>query len=264
MPLISIVMSVYNETESRLKSAIEHILNQTYKSFEFIIINDASSPYIETLLESYQSPKIIIIKNETNLGLTQSLIKGISTASGKYIARIDSDDYCLPDRLEKQLNFMENNPEYVLCGSNYEEIFNNIKTSPKVKLISNYKNIQKSLSSFNPFAHSTLFFRKDAYDQIGGYNPNIRYAQDYDLNIRLLKIGKGENLNDVLVVRNIDANCISMKKAKAQKLSALKTMTHAYILHGGGIKFLYYYVKTLTSLIYPYSRRFKLNTQEIK
>ena len=263
-PLISVVMSIHNEHPDRLKNAILHVLKQTYSNFEFIIINDGSQSYIKDILESFKDHRIKIINNEINLGLTKSLIKGIKEASGKYIARIDSDDFCQPERLEKQLTFMETNPEYVLCGSNYEEIFNKVKLPPKVKFITNYKNIQKSLSSFNPFAHSTLFFHKNAYNQIGGYNPSIKYAQDYDLNVRLLKIGRGENLNDILVVRNIDANCISIKKSRSQKLSALKTMTRAFILHGGNSNFLYYYFKTLISLFLTHHKRFNLCSREIK
>ena len=118
-PLISVLMPVYNG-EKYLQEAIDSILDQTYANFEFIIINDGSTDATEQIILSYQDNRIKYIKNDQNLRLIKSLNKGIDLAEGKYIARMDADDISVPVRLEKQLEFMETNPEVGLLGSYYK------------------------------------------------------------------------------------------------------------------------------------------------
>ena len=101
-PLVSIIMSVYN-SEDYLKEAIDSILGQTYANLEFIIIDDASTDRSLDIVKSYNDKRILLIKNEVNIGLAASLNKGIEIARGKYIARMDSDDISLPERCEKQV-----------------------------------------------------------------------------------------------------------------------------------------------------------------
>src|SRR6187397_2012165 len=104
-PLVTVLMSVYN-AEKYLREAIDSILNQTYRNFEFIIINDASTDGSEAIINSYKDERIRLISNSQNLRLTASLNKGIDLAKGKYIARMDADDASLPERLQKQVTFM--------------------------------------------------------------------------------------------------------------------------------------------------------------
>ena len=115
-PTISIVMPVYN-CENYLHEAIKSILEQTYTDFEFIIINDGSEDNSEDIILSYADPRIIYIKNDKNMKIVKTLNKGISLSRGKYIARMDADDICYRDRLEKQLSFMEKHKDIDLCGS---------------------------------------------------------------------------------------------------------------------------------------------------
>src|SRR5690606_12236021 len=120
-PEISVVMSVYNE-ETYLRSAIESVLNQTFKDFEFIIFNDCSTDKTVDILKEFEAKdnRIILFEKPINKGFkgfVENLNIGISKARGKYIARMDADDYCLPDRFEKQFNFLEENPEVFLTGS---------------------------------------------------------------------------------------------------------------------------------------------------
>ena len=114
---ISVVMPVFNTPVSFLKEAVDSIINQTFKDFEFIIIDDGSTGSCREYLESLSDPRIRIIHNEKNLGITKSLNIGLREASGKYIARMDADDISIPLRLEKQFAFMESNPDIILCGS---------------------------------------------------------------------------------------------------------------------------------------------------
>ncbi len=125
IPLISVVMPVYN-SEKYLEEAINSILNQTFTDFEFIILNDGSTDKTEDIILSYSDSRILYIKNKTNLQIVKTLNKGIELASGKYIARMDSDDISSPERFEKLIEFMENNHEIDIC-STWLETFGNRK-----------------------------------------------------------------------------------------------------------------------------------------
>jgi len=115
-PKISVIMSVYNG-EKYLREAIESILNQTFRDFEFIIINDGSTDKTSEILSSYNDPRIVIINNKRNIGLTKSLNKGLKMVKGEYIARQDADDVSLPERLERMVNFLDMNRDVGLLGS---------------------------------------------------------------------------------------------------------------------------------------------------
>src|SRR5690606_1184748 len=111
-----IILPAYN-AEKYLAEAIESILNQSFKDFEFIIINDGSKDRTEDVILSYNDPRIVYLNNEANLGLIDKLNKGFNIARGKYIARMDADDISSPERLYIQYQFLENNPDYVICSS---------------------------------------------------------------------------------------------------------------------------------------------------
>ena len=119
MELVSVLMCVYNTKKEYLQEAIDSILNQTHRNIEFIIINDCSTlSETNILLDSYADPRIKVIKNEVNLGLTKSLIKGIDCCTARYIARMDSDDIAYVNRIEKQLAYMKKY-EFGVIGSYY-------------------------------------------------------------------------------------------------------------------------------------------------
>src|SRR3989344_5781814 len=115
---ISVLMPAYN-ARKYIGEAIESILNQTFKDFEFIIINDCSTDKTKKIIEEYanKDARIKLINNATNLGLTKSLNIGLKEARGEYVARLDADDVALPERLEKQYEFMEKNKETTLVGA---------------------------------------------------------------------------------------------------------------------------------------------------
>src|ERR1017187_7276972 len=115
-PYITVLMPVYNAAPF-LREAIDSILNQTFKNFELLIINDGSTDNCEEIILTYKDPRIRYIKNETNIKLISTLNKGIKLSKGKYIVRMDADDISFPDRIEKQVNYMETNPAIALCGT---------------------------------------------------------------------------------------------------------------------------------------------------
>lgn len=117
---VTVLMSMYNTPLEQLKLAIESILQQTYKDFEFLIINDAASKQCVELVKSYDDNRINLINNEVNLGLEKSLNKGLKLAKGNYIIRMDTDDIAYQNRIEKQIEFIKKHSEYSIVGSKAE------------------------------------------------------------------------------------------------------------------------------------------------
>ena len=226
-PTISVIMSVYNTEKEFLKEAIDSILNQTFKDFEFIIINDFSNQETTNYLSTFKDNRIIIINNPTNLGLTKSLNIALKQARGKYIARMDSDDVSLPTRLEKQYSFMENHPEYAVIGCNFEEYYSH--KVRKVNFSDNQEIMRTRMLFYNQgIAHPTTFFRKSFLDDNKiTYDENIKKAQDYAMWVNILnnqgKIGK---LDEVLFKYRIHPNQITSSSFNNQMFYEQMTMNN--------------------------------------
>jgi len=198
-PKISVIMSVYNG-QKYLKHSIESILNQTFKDFEFIIINDYSIDNTQKIIESYKDQRIILINNRKNLGLPKSLNIGLNKSSGKYIARMDADDISLPHRLEAQYNFLEKNKQIGLIGGQVEKIdSSNNSIGYKKSRPQDLDIIKFWIITKNPLVHPTIFFRKEILKIIGPYNETFIYAQDFELYSRIIKKYKITNLPEVLI-----------------------------------------------------------------
>lgn len=220
MPKVSVVMSVYNG-EKYLAEAIESILNQTFRDFEFIIIDDASVDNSYKILEEYKKKdeRIILLKNEKNLGLTKSLNIGIKKAQGEYIARMDADDISLPKRFEKQVDFLNKNKEISLLGSAIEIIG---KQNLKHQIIFVPSKIKNIFYHHNPLIHSTWMFRREVLDKVN-YDEKYFYAQDYKFLADLIKNKlKFTNLNLKLVKFNLNNNTLSQKKNVLQRYYSLQ------------------------------------------
>ena len=211
--MVSIVMAVYN-TEKYLKEAIDSMLNQTYTNFEFIIINDGSTDSSLEIIESYKDNRILLM-NQTNSGLSTALNNGIKSARGKYIARMDADDISLSYRLEKQTNFLDNNPNIIAVGSS-ADILDEKGTylytrmmetdSQKIK-----KNILNGMFTF----HSSSMFRKDIFEKIGGYDETIKNQfEDKILWYKLAQCGDLTNITEPLIKYRLVPSSISNKTKK--------------------------------------------------
>lgn len=232
---ITVLMAVYNERFEYLKKSIESILDQNFSNFEFLIINDGSTKKecLKILNEYVQKDnRIKIINNERNLGLTKSLNEGLRMAKGKYIARIDSDDIAEKNRLKKQLEFMEENPNYAFCGSWSYIIDKNSNTIGKKRFSTSYKEIKKKILFFNFFTHSSLFFRKDIILENGGYNEKIKKAQDYDLILKISAKYPVANIPEFLCYNREHTNSISSKGKKKQEWYGLISRTRAIFKYG--------------------------------
>ncbi|MFN5442865.1 MAG: glycosyltransferase family 2 protein, partial [Crocinitomicaceae bacterium] len=162
-PDVSVVMPVYNG-EQYLKEAIESILSQTYVNFEFIIINDGSEDNSEEIILSYNDPRIVYIKNLENLKLIKTLNIGFSKAKGKYIARMDADDISLPRRLEKQVDYLERNPDIGVLGTGV--FLKGEKEISKLLYHTDDKSLRFALAFYCPFIHPSVVLRKAVLDHL--------------------------------------------------------------------------------------------------
>ncbi|MCK4437269.1 glycosyltransferase [bacterium] len=198
-PKVTVLMSVYNG-EEYLKEAIDSILNQTFKDFEFVTVNDGSTDRTAEILQSYQDHRIKIINNERNVGLTKSLNKGLKMARGEYVARMDADDISFAERFEKQVGYLNNHPEIALVGTGFEKIDETgqkISSTPGL----NSEGIYYTLTFYNCIVHSSVMFRKKIVLEIGGYDENLAKSQDLDLWHKISRKSKINVLGEVLVKR---------------------------------------------------------------
>jgi glycosyltransferase involved in cell wall biosynthesis len=205
---ISILMSVYND-ESRVSGAIESILNQSFKNFEFLILDDFSTDDTYMVCKGYQKKdnRIKLYRNKENIGLTKSLNFLINQSKFDLIARQDADDKSHKYRLEKQVNFMKS--KLLDATTTIAEISNLKKRRPFIsqflpaRLLINYK---------NPFIHGTLLIKKETISNLGNYDEKFIYAQDYKLFSDLIKNNyKIKILNKALYTLNIENNISSNK-----------------------------------------------------
>jgi len=218
--LISVVMSNYNTEDAYLRTAIESVLNQTYENFEFIIVDDCSTNNSLEIIKSYKDERIIVLENEKNIGITKSLNRGLKIAKGEFVARMDADDICLPERFEKQVEFLSRNPEYIACGTAIEIVGGNkegkiihrnipdIETFRIYLLFGNYPNIAHPTAMFN---HLLLKKYNIEYDE--------RYplAQDYKMWVNCSKYAPCYNLEDVLFRYRLHNAAVSTAKQQYQK-----------------------------------------------
>ena len=196
---ITVLMSVYNG-ENHLEEAIESILKQTFTNFEFIIIDDGSEDTSLKIINNYKDKRISLLKNKQNIGLSASLNNGIKLSKGKYIARMDADDISLPERLEKQYNFMERNTAIGIVGAGYH-IINELGEHMGTYIYpDNPVAIQWKLLAGPVFPHPTVMMRKKILIENNlSYNEEYFVTQDYDLWCKMIQFTKGSNFPEVLI-----------------------------------------------------------------
>lgn len=213
LPVVSVVMSVYNG-ENYLREAIDSVLNQIFYDFEFIIINDGSSDKSLSIIQSYQDKRIFLIDNSENKGLIFSLNKGLEIAKGKYIARMDADDICLPERFDLQVKQFENHPNAMIVGSDYYLLDGDKNTYIKNINDSDY---QKAVLLFTPcFCHPTVMMKNVFKDNHIFYDKNFIHAEDYKLWTDLNAFGDYLNINKPLLKYRHHVSQISNQKNESQ------------------------------------------------
>lgn len=214
-------MPVYN-ADKYLKEAIDSILNQTYTDFEFIIINDCSTDNSMDIIASYSDPRIILINNIKNIGVADTLNKGINLARGKYIVRMDADDISMLHRIERQVAFMEYNNDVGISGS-WVETFNKNKVLHIRKTKVNNDDLKCQLLFFTPFAHSSVIIRTEIFNNYKLlYDPYFARCEDYDLWVKASEITALANINEVLLKYRIHPEQICQKNREEQDADTKK------------------------------------------
>lgn len=195
-PLVSVVLCSYND-ERFLSETIKSILGQSYDKFEFVIWNDGSTDSTEKIALSFNDERIRYFYHE-NTGLGGALRLACTEARGKYIARIDGDDICYPDRLQKEVDFLEHHEDYVLVSGQMQYIDENDKELGSTFICSSDYIVRKRLPYGSTICHPASMFRKTAYDACGGYE-SLRFMEDHLFFQRLLKYGKVYILPDLII-----------------------------------------------------------------
>jgi len=208
MPTVTVLMPVYNG-EKYLKESIESILTQTYTDFEFLIINDGSTDSSKFIVSSYNDTRIRYIEKEKNTGIVDTLNYGLDLASGKYIARMDCDDISLPVRLEKQVIFMDNNPDVGISGT-WAQTFGELSNNDVWKYPESHKDISCALMFNSVLVHSSVIMRKSYLQQYKlTYKTDYIYAEDYDFWVNANACFKLANIPKVLLKYRISYNSTS-------------------------------------------------------
>ena len=194
-PVVSVIMPIYN-CISYIAQAIDSILNQTFTDFELIIIDDCSTDGTAGVVDGYTDKRINFITKPKKTGLVASLNTGLSLAKGQYIARMDGDDISAPERLQKQVDFLVQHRDVMLCGTAYELL----NARQIVSYPAGHDDIKLALLEYCPLGHPTVMICNDfLQDHNLRYNPDFEAAEDYELWTRLIWLGKAANMPDVLL-----------------------------------------------------------------
>ena len=246
--LISVIMGIYNCADT-LAQAIDSIISQTYTNWELIMCDDGSADNTYQVAETYRNKypeKIILLKNDQNIGLNKTLNHCLQNAKGEYIARMDGDDTCDPTRFEKQIDFLNKHPEYAICGTPMkffdENGFwgeNHVPKNPSAAQV----------VSGTPICHATTMIRKTAMDAVNGYTEDDRMLRVEDVNLWIKMYTKGfkaYNLQEPLYHMRNDKNAITRRKYKYRINSTYVRLKGCRELHLGADS----YIKAFKPMVY--------------
>jgi glycosyltransferase involved in cell wall biosynthesis len=210
MPRVTVVMAVYNAAEF-LHEAVASVLAQTYRDFELIAVDDLSRDNSLAILQSFNDSRLHIIKHDVNKGAALTRNDALAVARGELVAIMDADDICAPNRLERQVAFLDAHPNVGLVGAG---VFDNIDSSGAV-LYTSYlpednETIQRTLVERWCFLHPSIMFRKKFYDRVGGYRKPFEPAEDHDFILRILEHCEAHNIYEPLVKYRLNPKGLSV------------------------------------------------------
>jgi glycosyltransferase involved in cell wall biosynthesis len=223
-PLVSVVTAV--DRREYVELSLASVLGQPNVDLELIVVDDASDDGAAEVLAGLaaRDPRVRVLRQERRRGLTEALIRGCAAARGRYIARHDSDDLSLESRLERQVALLESNPSLVMAGCGTRAIGPRGETLFETRRAADPVQATHGLREqlVGPGAHGSVVFRADAYRQVGGYRAAFRYAQDWDLWLRLTEVGELGYVPEVLYAYRVTPDSISgLKRRRQEQLVAL-------------------------------------------
>lgn len=222
-PLVSVVMPAY-KAEKYIAAAIESILDQTFRDFELIIVDDGSTDGTLQIINMYSKAdeRIVVLKNERNLRVNRTTNKGIEAARGKYVAIMNADDISLPERLGKQVKFMEKHPEVGIVGGTMLIINEVGKVTGERHYYTQDKEIRKHIFRFSPFCHPTVMIRRAVLEKSGLYDPYYESAGDYEIYFRIGLHAKFANLEDKLIKYRVVPGSLTTGGLKTMELKTIE------------------------------------------
>jgi len=194
-------MGVWNGAP-QVGEAVQSVLSQTAADLELIVIDDGSSDATPAILRSFRDPRLRIIRRARG-GLTSALNAGLALARAPLVARLDADDIALPQRLERQLEYLKGHPDVGLLGTAARETDAAGREVAVLRPPTDDALIRRALIRRNPFVHSSIVMRRAAVDLAGGYDEAFLVAQDYDLWMRMSRVTRMANLSNLLVIRRL-------------------------------------------------------------
>lgn len=216
VPKVSVLMAVRNGGPF-LRQALQSIYNQTYRDFEVVIVDDASSDETAGILLEMKDARTFIYRNAENQGLTKSLNRGLRLCRGEYVARMDADDVSHLGRLDRQIRFLERHPDIALVGSSYYRIDAEGIVTAHIEVPTEDDQIREMMRRKCAFGHGTVMARRSVLVECGGYDERFACAQDYDLWLRISEKHKLVNLAEPLYGWRSTPQCISNARAQEQK-----------------------------------------------
>ena len=224
-PKVTVLMPAYNAGKY-IGEAISSVLQQSFADFELLIVNDGSTDDTERIIRSFTDPRVVLI-NQENKGVSAALNLGLVYARAPYIARFDADDICLPNRLKVQYEFITSYPEYTIIGSAVDYIDADghfiFTHHPEGHLNEEIQGLKYTIC---PFIHSSVFYKKSAVVNSGGYNEHAYTYEDHFLWVNILKNEKACNLSLPLIKVRLNPESITIdEKWRTRKFRAIKYAT---------------------------------------
>ena len=214
-PRVTVLMAAFNAARF-LRESVESILAQTFRDFELVIVDDGSTDDTAEIVRSFHDERIVLLRNERNLGLTASLNRGLRASRGEWIARQDADDISDPVRLAREADFFSNHPDTVLVGTHARLIDTEGRTLGGLRVPVDPLGIRWAQMFDNGFIHSAVMFsRAVALDGFGGYDESFRISQDYALWSRMMRRHPVANLDETLLSLRVHPSSL-MRGSRAE------------------------------------------------
>lgn len=260
--LVSVIMSEYNTDEKLLKEAIKSILEQTYRNFEFIIVDDNGKNNVQKIVGEFNDNRIKVLKNDRNCGLVYSLNRAIKESNGKYLIRMDTDDFSYKDRIEKQVDFMEQHPEYAVAGTRVD-YYDGVNVFAETEFCGEVTK-EILLRGSSSITHPSVIMRKEIIGSVGSYQYYNR-CEDYALWIELILNGyRLCVMKEKLLRYHLSLNDYSKRKLSTRK-GFFKLLKEKYKkLNPSNMQYCLLLFKTFIAGIIPYKIMAKYHKYKYK
>ena len=229
-PAISVIIPVYN-ADRYLETAIASVQVQTFGDFEIIAVDDGSTDHSKVILDRIAAtePRLRVL-SRPNTGIVGALNDALAAARGEFVARMDADDLCLPERFEKQVAFLRNNPDCACIGSAFLYIDSADFFIKECTRPTEHASIERELLSGNGgvIIHPSAMFRREAIERVGRYRESAQWIEDLDLYLRLAQVGKLSNLPEVLFHYRFHEQSVNFTRNQGRYKRKLDVLAEAY------------------------------------